>query len=585
MLKLTLKVCLLALLPVLVGTPLASAAWAETTSSHIVTERPDVPFRDVSRLLGKNDVSVPAKQPAWIYTNPKQPEDSPPEFENLQLAELPLVEEGQAITDQATTEIVVDAIAPEIPPEIPPEISYQAEDLQPQSSVLTAVEPAQPTPPALSHALNLNVLRALKKPLTDRMLDTGLSAPFRQRPENPTFWTQDFLTGNWDGWRDKLYAQGIDLYALQIVDAYTQPTGGLSQGSAVNNLTLLGTDLYTERMAWWPGGQIHVTAVWIEAESLARDSIGALNSTYFNDAPADGPRLFEVWYGQKFDRNRAEVRVGTIYPFVRVGANQPSSMFTNTAFNYPHFLGTTPDSGLSVPYAAAPFGVQLSYSFSPEIFFVGQLSDGFQDPSGGIENYRNISIGLSEEEGVEGVLELSYKPNQRRDSTGLPGNYKAGIQFHTGRFNINNTINSATTQWGNGAIYAMGDQMLYAENGSRTQGLTGFLKTVFTPYEDINTVDFHAAGGLAYEGLIAGRDRDVLGLAIAHNQISEGLRDADRLSGSTVRGAETVAELMYAADLAPWWSLIGSMQYIIDPGGYRDRDDAFVLGISSRFSF
>lgn len=436
--------------------------------------------------------------------------------------------------------------------------------------------------PVRSRALNLGALRALKKPLTDRVLDTVFSAPFRQRPENPAFWTQDFLTGNWGGQRDRLYDKGIDLYTLQIVDAYVQPTGGQSQSSAVNSLTLVGTDLHTDRLGWWPNGQIHVTAALIETESLARDSIGALNSTYFNDAPTNGARLFEVWYGQKFNNNRGEVRVGTLYPFVRIASNQPSSMFTNTAFDYPHFLGTTPDLGMSLPYAAAPFGVQFSYNISPEIFFIGQLSDGFQDPSGGIENYRNISIGLNAEEGMEGILELSYKPNQR---TGLAGNYKAGVQFHTGRFNINNTLNPDTTQWGNGAIYAMADQRLYAESDSRTQGLTGFLKTVYTPYEDINTVDFHAAGGLSYEGLIPQRDRDVLGFAIAYNQISGGLRDADRAAGTSVRRAETVAEMIYSADLAPWWTLIGSVQYIIDPGGYSDREDALVLGLSSRFAF
>lgn len=457
-----------------------------------------------------------------------------------------------------------------------------AESLEPEESELAAGTSGQPV---RSRALNLGALRALKKPMTDRMLDTGLSAPLRQRPDNPTFWTRDFLTGNWNGWRDRLYEQGIDLYALQIVDTYAQPTGGLSQSSAVNSLTLVGTDLHTDRLGWWPNGQLHVTAALIETESLARDSIGALNSTYFNDAPTNGARLFEVWYGQKFNNNKGEVRVGTQYPFVRIASNQPSSMFSNTAFDYPHFLGTTPDLGMSVPYAAAPFGIQLSYSFSPEIFFIGQLSDGFQDPSGGIENYRNLSIGLSGQEGMEGILELSYKPNQRRDSTGLPGNYKAGIQFHTGRFNVNNTANSESTQRGNGAIYAMGDQMLYAEPGSRTQGLTGFLKTVFTPYEDINTVEFHVAGGLTYEGLIPKRDRDVLGLAIAYTQISEGLRDADRIAGTSVRDAETVAELIYSADIAPWWNLIGSVQYIINPGGYRDRDDALVFGISNRFSF
>jgi porin len=463
------------------------------------------------------------------------------------------------------------------------------ESVNPTDQIAQASPPATPPAPTpttvRSLALNLNTLRALKKPLTDRVLDTALSAPFRQRPANPTFWTQDFLTGDWGGWRDQLYSQGIDLYALQIVDAYTQPTGGLSQSSALNSLTLIGTDLFTDRMGWWPNGQIHITAALIESESLSQDSIGALNSVYFNDPPSSGARMFEIWYGQTFNNRKGEVRVGTIYPFVRIGSNQPSSMFTNTAFNYPHFLGTTPSLGLSIPYAAAPFGVQLSYNFSPEISVISQLSDGFQDPTGGIENYRNISVGLSAEEGIEGVVELIYKPNQRRDSTGLPGNYKAGIQFHTGRFNINNSLSSDTTQWGNGAIYAVADQMLYAESSARTQGLTGFLKTVFTPYENINTVDFHAAGGLAYEGLIPRRDRDVLGIAIAHSQISEGLRTADRLAGTPVRSAETVAELIYSAEIAPWWTLIGSAQYIIDPGGYRDRPDALVFGISSRFAF
>ena len=510
-------------------------------------------------------------------------------------------EETSLQTEDLRPEPSASTLTAEIPAASSTEkISFQAEDLQlePSASTLTveiladSSEPEEsgsavsaPDQSVRSRALNLSALRALKKPLTDRMLDTGLSAPLRQRPENPNFWTRDFLTGDWNGWRDRLYEQGIDLYALQIVDTYVQPTGGLSQSSTVNSLTLVGTDLHTDRLGWWSNGQIHVTAALIETESLARDSIGALNSTYFNDAPTNGARLFEVWYGQKFDSNKGEIRVGTQYPFVRIASNQPSSMFSNTAFDYPHFLGTTPALGMSIPYAAAPFGIQLSYSFSPEIFFIGQLSDGFQDPSGGIENFRNLSVGLSAQEGMEGILELSYKPNQRRDSTGLPGNYKAGIQFHTGRFNVNNTANSDTTQWGNGAIYAMGDQMLYAEPGSRTQGLTGFLKTVFTPYEDINTVDFHVAGGLTYEGLIPNRDRDVLGLAVAYTQISEGLRDADRIAGTSVRDAETVAELIYSADIAPWWNLIGSVQYIINPGGYRDRDDALVFGISNRFSF
>jgi len=504
--------------------------------------------------------------------------------------------QSEQVDDQAELSVEPDSNAVQ-----PDSLSTSAEDLAALSEVtLQSIQPlaeaenlpsilteerlaaGEDSPSVRSRALNLGALRALKKPLTDRVLDTVFSAPFRQRPEEQTFWTRDYLTGDWGGARDRLYDQGIDLYGLQIVDAYTQPSGGLGQSSAVNSLTLLGTDLHTDRLGWWPNGQIHITAALIETESLSQDSIGALNSTYFNNAPTNGARLFEVWYGQKFNNNKGEVRVGTLYPFVRIASNQPSSMFTNTAFDYPHFLGTTPDFGLSLPYAAAPFGVQFNYNFSPEIFFIGQVSDGFQDPSGGVENFRNTSIGLSADEGIEGIVELSYKPNQRE---GLAGNYKAGVQFHTGQFNVNDTTDSETTQRGNAAFYAMGDQMLYAEPDSRTQGLTGFVKALYTPYEDINTIDFHTSGGLSYEGLIPGRDRDVLGLAIAYTQISGGLRNSDRAAGTTVRGAETVAEMIYSAELTPWWTLIGSAQYIVDPGGFSDRDDALVFGLSSRFAF
>jgi porin len=135
--------------------------------------------------------------------------------------------------------------------------------------------------------------------------------------------------------------------------------------------------------------------------------------------------------------------------------------------------------------------------------------------------------------------------------------------------------------------------MIFRESpdpSDRRQGLTTFFKTVFSPKDDINTVSFHIDGGLVYEGLIPGRDRDLLGIGVSYSQLSGGLRnfsrDLRRINPEAgVLNGETVIELAYAAEIAPWWILIGSVQKILAPGGSSATPDATVLGISSRFAF
>lgn len=471
----------------------------------------------------------------------------------------------------------------------------------------SAIELASDPPPTglsyvPSRAINLLALRAFKKPVGAYPLDSGVFiAGIEPRSETQSFWTRDFLTGDWGGLRTELYNNGIDITLAHFFDVFGVVGGGQNQDTAYSGATTISFDFYTDRMGWWDNGQVHWTMAWLEGPSVGRLYAGSFNSVYDADPTVNGFRLFELWYGHRFPEADLEVRIGKNYQFVKIAALQSSSIFQNTSFDYPSFMGTTPGLGYGVSYPQAPFGLQFLYDPSRAWFVYAGVFDGFDDPSGGPDNRRGVNVGIDlDREGVEGILEVGHRINQNVGDTGLPGVYRVGFQFHTGEFlnNNENTLGGSlaidggtpATERGNIAFYFTADQMLFSENEDRTEGLNGFFKVLVVPEQDINFVSWNIAAGLAYAGLIPGRDRDVVGLAVSHTRFNDGIRQFDRDNlvvnpGGAVRDGETVIELLYAAEVTPWWFIIGSLQHIIHPAGFDSTPNATVLGVSNRIAF
>ena len=147
--------------------------------------------------------------------------------------------------------------------------------------------------------------------------------------------------------------------------------------------------------------------------------------------------------------------------------------------------------------------------------------------------------------------------------------------------------------WG---LYGIVDTMLYREPGSDDQGLSVFARVAGSPAAQ-NLVSFYADGGVAYKGLLPGRDNDTAGLAVAYAPISDRARDLDRDYRSfgepsyPVRSQELVVELTYQAQLAPWWTLQADLQFVSNPSGKVDnadgqlRENAVVVGLRSALTF
>ena len=84
--------------------------------------------------------------------------------------------------------------------------------------------------------------------------------------------------------------------------------------------------------------------------------------------------------------------------------------------------------------------------------------------------------------------------------------------------------------------------------------------------------------GLVYTGLIPARDEDQVCVGFVYAQLTNGARKTLELEGSRGVGAEMVLEFTYKAILTPWLYVQPDAQFIINPGGTQDLNNAFVLG-------
>jgi carbohydrate-selective porin OprB len=91
---------------------------------------------------------------------------------------------------------------------------------------------------------------------------------------------------------------------------------------------------------------------------------------------------------------------------------------------------------------------------------------------------------------------------------------------------------------------------------------------------EVRALEHFWSAGLTYTGLIPGRDKDVLGLAVAQARISGDLRDVAPFESS-----ETLLEAYYKIPLWPGASITPDFQVVIDPGA-RDDDAAFIAGVN-----
>ena len=493
-----------------------------------------------------------------------------------------------------------------------------------------------------SKAIRCDAIRHLKTPSTYRRLDSYFR-PEALLPQanNSEFWKRDYFTGDWGKIRSKLHDVGVDIYGCWGFDQLNVLQGNLSTDPVVktpapnfndqqNYVQLYGLDFYSELVnKKWEGGQLHFSFAWPESRPIwlfgnaltpiATQSVhgnfyydtgtGRTNNGNGNSAAAyQGFRVFEMWLQQRYGKKKENfVRVGNIYPWINFNRTILAAMFNFWTFDEPGSFGTNPNTGRGPIYPTAPLGVQWYQVLNDNMELLAQVGAGYYDPTSGIDNRRGLTWFLDNNNGLEGIVQLSFKGgtySANKKDFGLPWLVHLGWQFHTGRIysnyldingNPKQLTGLAAKEYNfNTGLYVTIESMLFREKGSYNQGLTGFAKTTQYFQDYINLIRNTYVVGLGYEGLLPGRDKDVLMAGFGIVNMTQGSRLWESLApacaqkaggGCISSGVQYILEVGYSAKLTPWLFVQPSIQYLAQPYGRMDLGNITTFTVSLGIAF
>ena len=438
--------------------------------------------------------------------------------------------------------------------------------------------------------------------------EPGQPPPQAPAEEKPTGLMQrDRLLGDLGGLRTRLEDAGITLGLQEQSEVLGNATGGVRQGAIYEGATLMSLALDSQKLANYPGGSINISAYQIHGRGLSANNLGNLHvASGFEGTRAT--RLFELWYEQKLAGEKISVRIGQMSADQEFLTSQYGALFINASFGWPTLPAVNLPSG-GPAYPLATPGVRLKLIPADTITLLAGVFNG--DPAGrgpGDPQRRNASgTTFRLNGGVFAIAEVQVLVNA---DAGPPGVYKVGGWYNSNsaadqRFGYDGLALSDPDGIGiprgrrnNWSVYAVADQLLILEPGTKDQGLGAFARIMGSP-GDRNLVNVFINGGVTYKGPLPGRSDDTMGLGVSYARISDtaSLADSDvaAFTGSRypIRRQETVLELTYQAALAPWWSVQPTAQYVFSPaGGVPDPlnpakriGDAAIFGLRTTIVF
>lgn len=406
----------------------------------------------------------------------------------------------------------------------------------------------------------------------------------------------DHLLGDWCGYRTQLEEDGITPSVTFVSDMLGNPVGGLRQGFAeADNLGVnIGVDL--EKRYGMTGGHFLLSMSQRSGRSLTNEYIG---NTFSTQQVFGGEtfKVVDIAYQQTLGEDDVEFQIGRIaagddflvspynYLFVQNGfCGNPVGIFLNAP-------------GMSA-YPNATWGSVVQVRPIRRGYVMAGLYNG--DPT--IRDINNHGVDMSIDGPAFAILEFAYERNQQPGDTGLIGNYKFGAWFDGNDYaNLEEQALAdagsgvvPSIQEGNYGFYGLFDQVLWRWSGRNEEimrGLGVVASALVSPDQSISKMPYFFTTGVAARGIDPDRPRDIAAFGIIFGEFSSDLRQGQRqaqLLDPTVgvQQHETALEWTYIFRFRDGAYFIQpDVQYIINPSGTGQIDNALVVGTQVGFNF
>ncbi len=401
--------------------------------------------------------------------------------------------------------------------------------------------------------------------------------------EDVSLWQQETLTNGFWGLNDRLADNGIEA-ALSATQIYQQNVkGGLSthrRAGRYSGSYDLEVNLDFERLFGIEGGRIYSLTMgsWSASGGINDPSVGSVFNVNGDGAARRTMDVAELWYEQSFADMALRLRFGKMdltggFEHHNCPVSFDCSSFANDENT--QFLNGALINNPTIPFPDYGLGVALHYAANNFWYASAAAADAQADM-----RETGFNTAFHDEDYFFYIAEAGITPLLGCENGSLPGAYRFGLWYDP-QPKANTDLDAAGKSYRDDVgFYLAFDQAITKENAEPddSQGLGLFFRYGNAKSERNDITNFWSFG-LQYQGLIDGRDDDVLGIGFAHGTFS------DLASATYTDDYESAYELYYSVQLAPWLIISPDVQYVINPGGDGSARDALVLGARALIIF
>lgn len=375
---------------------------------------------------------------------------------------------------------------------------------------------------------------------------------------------REVLLGDLWGYRTRLEDRGISIGFGFYGDLFKNVRGGLNtEDLDFMHLESLTLTLDSEKLLGYAGGTFFVDLQHIGGDNPS-DNVG--DWQWVSSLASDRrDEVAELWYEQKLMNDQLRIKLGKIDAFYEFDYSDVGNFFSNNSSQQSPTIPGFPT------YPDPAFGIVVSYAPREAFYVRAGLWDGSQQEGKtlGDDGARTVFTGPADLFLI-GEVGFAWKSGH------LPGRAAAGISYHTGTFDRFD----GDTEDGAAGSYLVLEQMVTKENAEEeedAQGTSLFFRAGLTD-GDTQEVRYHLGAGVVASGLVPTRDEDSVGFAA-------NLVGFSNEEDAEFEGDELNLELFYQIQVTPYLKITPDLQYIFNPSGNPDLDDALAVGLRMELQF
>ena len=384
---------------------------------------------------------------------------------------------------------------------------------------------------------------------------TGIIAP-ETVDDDDAFNSGDYLTGGWGGRREALIDSGITPFLFYDAIFAGNISGGISRDNNYTAQAYGGAIFDLEKIAGWEGVTAKLSVINRHGSTISPNVGGIYDpQTIFGGQTTF---LYDVWLEKTWNDEFA-FKIGRFSSDQDFANNDLYRYSLSTAINGPIRALLIDGAGFTFPNAT--WGARAKWTPSEEHQFqIGlfHLHDRvFDNDSRGTDFDINTA-----EDGVSIQLQYDWNGEIAGRRTHAYVGLNQAIGFELDLLDGSGTDDTLTR------YFAHIDMDV-------TEQLTLFSFFTYSANDKVALTPIQASFGANYKGLIPGRPEDRTVFFFTYGDISD---EAPRAASGSRRDYEIVYELNHRIQLSPAAYIQPSIQYIQNPGGTGDINDAVVLG-------